>query len=235
MLARILVLWLSSVPLTFAQQREVERESHPDGKPRIERSVVRENGVAVLDGPYKRFHANGTLAVEGAFEHGLASGDWITTYEDGKPRTKGAFHKGARYGKWEMFWPGEKLAATGSYSLGLRDQKWIHYDASAAKDDAESGSYKAAFERYKESKQPIWLAELRGDERHGRFTSFWKHGVRQFDGSLAHAKRVGWWTFRHADGTIELGLLTGAYAEGARTASKREELPEDPFAIPDAE
>lgn len=233
--ARVLAAWLVLVPLALARQREIERETHPDGTPRIERSVVRENGAAVLDGPYKRFHPNGVPAVAGAFERGLASGDWVTSYDDGKPRTKGAFHKGARYGKWEMFWPGEKLAATGSYSLGLRDQRWIHYDSSGAKDESESGSYRAAFERYKDSKQEIWLAELRGDERHGRFTSYWRHGVRQLDGRYAHGQRAGWWTFRHADGTIEAELLTGAYSQGARGAAKPEEMPPDPFAIPDAE
>src|SRR5688572_29106136 len=139
----LLLLSVATLAASAAAQRSVERENHPNGKPYLERSVLLENGASLLDGPYRRFFENGQLAVQGAFELGRPSGEWQTYHANGKLKSKGAFNKGARYGKWELFCPDEKLAATGSYSLGLRDQRWVYFDATGARDEAETGTYRA--------------------------------------------------------------------------------------------
>ena len=181
--------------------------------------------------PHRRLHENGQVAAEGAYLDGKLQGEWKTWYPDGKLRTVGEFHEGVRTGKWQLFHPNGQLAGEGRYRLGMRDRKWVYLDPEGVKIEGESGLYRTDSELYgnREKKHRV---EVLGEERHGRWMSWWVNGAPQLEGTLRHGEREGRWVFRLPDGSVEAEFITGFYRGGMRVEAPGDGPP-DPFEIPE--
>jgi hypothetical protein len=186
--------WLAPLALLALQAKpgEVQRETYPDGKPRLERETTRDaRGQLVLQGAAKEWFENGQLAAKGRYTAGLRHGVWETWHENGARASKGRFEHGARKDKWS-FWTAEgadDLERSGAYELERIP-------------DA-SGGVRAVGYRVDGRRQGVW-----------RF--LWPDGRVQFTGRYRNGVRDGAWVFFHQDGSKAPLLLSGAYEGGVR-------------------
>lgn len=231
LLSFLFALSVSLVP-TAVQDREREVEHFDDGTQRVERHVVRDGEASVLDGPYRRWHPNGQLAVDASYADGALDGPFATFYADGQPMSKGQYSKGRRTGKWELFHANGQLAAVGDHKLGLRDRRWVVFDPIGVKVEEESGLYRVEIENY-ESRERRYVRETLDKQPHGRWVGYWEPGGVQFEGRFDRGRRAGWWEFRHMDGTLEPEYLTGWYEDGERVGGARVAGRSEPFRVPE--
>ena len=214
---------------TLASGQDVETlaESWPDGSPKVERQVIRdEAGEPVEHGDYKSWHESGQMAAEGRCKNGLKVGEWRTWHASGQ------------------------LATRGVYRRGLRTQRWTYLDENGARDGGESGDYRAEFNEYPngapesrgeyrfKSKHGHWVffhtdgsvreeGRFKLGKRSGKWLSYWPDGKKLFEGTYARGEKDGDWTFFHTNGYPDPAFLSGVYAKGERTGPLAEE-PLDP-------
>jgi antitoxin component YwqK of YwqJK toxin-antitoxin module len=189
-----LSFWLAPLALLALQQKpaEVQRESYPDGKPRLEREMTRDaRGQLIVQGAAKEWFENGQLAAKGRYTAGLKHGVWETWHENGEHASKGRFERGARKDKWS-FWTAE-----------------------GADDLERSGDY--ALERIPDAAGGVRAVGYRVDgRRQGVWRFLWPDGRLQFTGHYRNGVRDGAWVFFHQDGSKASLLLSGVYEGGVR-------------------
>src|ERR1044072_4267970 len=60
--------------------------------------VPQQAADSIWNGDYIEKYDNGVVKKRGYVSGGLASGEWLTFYEDGKPWSRGNYHNGVRTG-----------------------------------------------------------------------------------------------------------------------------------------
>ena len=221
-------------------ERETVVETHADGSRSELGYVTNERGERLEDGPYRRWHANGRLAVEGQYAGGLRTGEWTAYHPAGDLESRGQYKDGEPDGKWTYKHPGGRPKADGSYKNGLRNSRWLCWDSGGKSVREDSGEYTAELE-FHPNGQLARAGEKRNELRHGRWRwwlsdgaliceahfargqrsgpwlSIWPStGHFQIVGEYLRDQRVGTWTFRHADGSFDGRMLSGQFDQNRR-------------------
>jgi len=193
--------WLVALLLVAG---EVRKETWEDGTPRAEYEVVVQRGRELKDGPYRSWHANGTLASEGRYEKDLPVGRWKLYHEDGALAEEGSYVRGERQAAWETFHPGGKRASKGRYEQGRRVQQWSFWQEDGKPDESRSGVYEPVDLRLADGRT---LSGERLDLRlHGAWRGHWADGQVLFTGSFVRGRREGNWLFFLPDGSASSSL-----------------------------
>lgn len=221
-----LVRWLPLALWILAQTEESPVETRveelPDGG-RIERTVRVDGGELVEHGPYRRWFPNGQLECEGKLLDGVRVGDWVTWYSDGTRASEGVYRRGLRHRKWSYWHPdGERNGAeSGEYH--------------AVFESFASGAPRVEGERRFKFRHGVWRwfreaggvrceGRYHNDDPAGTWTWFRPDGSRLWEGELERvrvkgewiSRRTGRWTFRHPNGLVDPGFLSGDYVDGVR-------------------
>lgn len=187
---RIALAVVALSALTFAQEPETRVERYPDGSPRCEYEVVLVDGEAVRDGKYASFHPDGSR------EH------------------RGRYKDGVRHGTWMSWFPsGGRKRAQGKYLHGLRNGEWNVWLADGSRDERESGEYVQA-ELFYDDGAPRARGEALDGVPHGDWVFVWPHGGELARGEYDQGQQSGLWVFRHGDGFVDPGWISGWYEDG---------------------
>ena len=102
--------WIAVLALSLG---EVRKQTWEDGSPRAEYEVVVTGGRERKSGPYRAWHRNGTLAVEGNYEEDRPVGRWKEYHANGALAAEGSYVRGERMAHWESFHANGKRASKG--------------------------------------------------------------------------------------------------------------------------
>jgi antitoxin component YwqK of YwqJK toxin-antitoxin module len=187
---------------------EVVVETHPDGTPRIERTVLREpDGRLVDHGPWESFHPGGKRESKGDYEQGKRVGAWEFRWPDGRMRARGPFQDGLEHGAWTTFHRGGEKESTGSYARGRRAGKWTFWSADGEIDAARTGVYGFA-----EETRPSGVVRSSGEtfagKKHGRWIYRWPNGARQLAVTYAYGELEDERFFFHRDDQLDPEWIT---------------------------
>tara|TARA_B100000427_G_scaffold266961_1_gene232541 strand:- start:2849 stop:3454 length:606 start_codon:yes stop_codon:yes gene_type:complete len=84
--------------------------------------ITYENGIE--NGPYKRYHYNGQLEVEGTFNNGNQDGPWKFYYDNGQLEYEETYKDGIQDGLWKFYDENGQLEYEETYKYGdLIDSK----------------------------------------------------------------------------------------------------------------
>lgn len=181
----------AGLALLVACGERVVRAHDESGALRSEGHEVRgADGVWRRDGAFRAWHADGSLAEEGAFQDDLPSGRWSTWHPGGAPRSRG------------------------SYLFGEKEGVWVERLADGTLDERLSGIYEAG-ERTGDALidglQTDWFAPDEPRERatyadglrDGLATTWYPGGQKRSEGSYRAGRRTGRWTYWHPDGALD--------------------------------
>lgn len=73
----------------------------------------------------------------------MASGDRLSTYEDGGERERASWANGLREGPCRRWYPGGVLKAEGVFVAGRKSGPWRFFTAGGALDPERSGTYES--------------------------------------------------------------------------------------------
>jgi len=122
-------------PPKFVDVRTL-RETFPDGKLRMERTVKYFSDASTVNhGPYTEWHPNGQKFCEGRYEDGKRIGEWTYYYEDGAKAKMGTYKEGQLDGVWTYWIPGhpDKPSRQEQYRAGQRHGQWIYWNPEGQK------------------------------------------------------------------------------------------------------
>ncbi len=222
----LLILIITSRIYNLDAQATFQKKGYYD----IEQSKVKEiislkKKDSTLHGYYQSIFENGSLSVEGYYDHGISdsiwvyyfengrikakgsyrngfqAGKWIYHYESGDERAEGSYLKNIQHGSWNYFFENGTLKSTGIYSSGLKEGIWNYF--------YEDGSLKAQafFEKgkgtYKEF-YPNGKIKHEGinefDKSEGKWTYYFESGSIEALGEFNNGLRVGTWNYFHENG-----------------------------------
>ena len=70
---------------------------------RYERYLSDDGTRCIRHGRFEAYHANGALASEGTFVHGMEQGEWRDYHPNGQLAATGVYGKGEEVGDWQFF------------------------------------------------------------------------------------------------------------------------------------
>ena len=139
---------------------------------------------------------------------------WWPESEGGGRKVQGRYKEGLRHGRWLEWFPDGKPAVKGQYNLGLRRRDWVVFDSNSTEVANDSGYFRiediAIGERFRAR------GEMREGVRHGEWHYFWANGSPQVLCRFVEGELQGPLLFAHRDGTVDLGWISGLYADGVR-------------------
>jgi antitoxin component YwqK of YwqJK toxin-antitoxin module len=196
-------------------KRETIKEKLGDG--RVEREVAHysDNSFAA-DGPYKEFHPNEKVFIEGQFRNGRQDGEWKYYFDNGQLNRKANYKDGKPNGSWEINRADGTLQAKRGFKDGLRDGEWITYDDTGKKPKSEehyvAGQEDGIWKVWYPSGQVKMQVSLKAGKRHGTTAAFDEKGQKILEEEYADGKLNGTSTRSLPDGrkvvqTYEAGKL----------------------------
>ena len=75
----------------------------------------------VQDGPFKSYHSNGKVEMEGTIKNGKEDGLWKMYYESGRIEGEGTFKDGKLNGPFKSYYENGQLEMIGNYKYDLED------------------------------------------------------------------------------------------------------------------
>lgn len=207
-----LVLLLLALPLAALPQAEERRETYDDGSPMIVREVKRDAAGAEIDhGDWRRFHANGKLAIAGQCEEGKRSGEWSFFWENGRKQEAGPYVDGVRHGEWRTWRENGAREAEGRYETGHRAGTWTF----RRDGDRSTVSYRWVTQEYEDG-TPRGTGNSVEGRKTGTWTYFWPDGAPMAEGTYERGALQGEVWFWYPDGVLEPEMVTGLWREGRR-------------------
>jgi len=89
--------------------------------------------AAEKNGPYRRFHVVGELAIVGSYKNGQRFGPWAELWENGKVKWAGSFDAlGRRTGLWTTFAYSGQLESSGTFVDNAEDGTWMYFHDTGA-------------------------------------------------------------------------------------------------------
>lgn len=86
-----------------------------------------EEGIALRHGPYKAWHINGQISVQGDYEFGDAKGEFIWWHSNGQISLRGGYADGKHDGLWHWWHANGMKSAEGQYDQGNRIGRWLSW------------------------------------------------------------------------------------------------------------
>lgn len=80
-------------------------------------------------GPWRSWHKNGQLMMEGKYSHGLETGKFTWYHTNGQRSVEGEFTEGQKAGKWTWWHAKGQKASQGQYADGAQTGKWVFWGA----------------------------------------------------------------------------------------------------------
>ncbi|MCB9224988.1 MAG: hypothetical protein H6582_12460 [Crocinitomicaceae bacterium] len=123
----LFLLWLFP-----PQDTTVAKDYFADGK--IYTVTTIKNGVKW--GPYKMYHRNGQVQVEGEYQEGMMVGKWTYRYDTGIKSSEGSYNifakngvsESKKHGEWTKWHRNGLLESKGNYYMGVAVGVWKYYD-----------------------------------------------------------------------------------------------------------
>lgn len=101
-------------------------------------------GPPARHGPYRAWHANGRIKVDGAYADGLKVGRWTFWHANGRRQEEGEFRADREEGVWARWYESGHPLDAGGYRDGARWGRWTRWHPNGEK--AEEGEYAAGAE-----------------------------------------------------------------------------------------
>ena len=209
---------------TCPEKAKIEGKAPPEG---LEQWCESKGGVR--NGPYKKWHKNGTKRVEGNFLNGKSDGVFTSYSPDGEKLESRTYQDGKLNGlstKWSK--TGDKLFEV-TYADGKREGPFVTYDRSGRK--KTQGAYS------NEKKDGVWIIFSRNgvprskvtwkdgkkwgraelffptgerssivtyseNRLDGPFLAFYKDGKKKTEGSYSKGQKDGTWTQFRRNGAV---------------------------------
>ncbi len=92
--------------------------------------VPKQAADSIWNGDYVERNKAGIITKRGYVSGGLASGEWLTFYDDGKPWSKGQYHNGIRTGYGVSWYHDGQMSSEGYYEQGKPVGKWKYWSES---------------------------------------------------------------------------------------------------------
>jgi len=183
--------------------RQTIKENLGDG--RVEREVAHysDNSFAA-DGPYKEFHPNGKVFIEGQFRKGRQDGEWRYYFDNGQLSRKASFKDGKPNGSWDINRADGTLQAKRGFKDGLRDGEWITYDDTGKKPKSEehyaAGEEDGVWKVWYPNGQLKMQVSFKTGKRQGTTVAFDEKGQKILEEEYADGKLNGTATRWFPDG-----------------------------------
>jgi antitoxin component YwqK of YwqJK toxin-antitoxin module len=187
--------------------KQVNRQSYDDGKPKIEREISTFSDERMVnDGYYREFFANGQLFLEGQYERGTPVGEWKYYHDNGQIARAVNFEAGRPIGEVEVRRADGTIEAKRAYDQGKRNGQWTVYDATGEKplreehyvDGQPDGVWKLWHDNGKQAQE----TSFQKGKRHGITTEWDKEGVKRGEANFVDGLRDGKSTIWPADGKV---------------------------------
>lgn len=134
--------------------------------------VTVEDGEPVKHGPVREWRPDGTLKLEGEYDHGKKSDLWTVYREDGTLDNESTYDEDQLHGPWTTYHPNGQKSGEGKYERGKKtDSTTFWYD---------NGQMKA---------QSTYADDL----REGRSVNWYRDGAVQSQGDYVAGKKEGPW------------------------------------------
>lgn len=188
-------------PPPTAVETSVKTEKYDDGSPRIERGVTKMSDDSfVADGIFREYYANKQRFVEGQYEAGEPTGEWVYYHENGKLAKKVSFVDGLPSGPIEIFRPDGTLAEKREFKAGVRSGEWVRFAEDGKQRLAEAhykdGKPDGAWKAWHKSGQLLRETHFVDGQRDGEAREWNEDGsplvVAQFKAGKRHGKTTQW-------------------------------------------
>ncbi len=198
----------------FGQNTFEKRTYYDEEEIRVKEIITLLKVDSVLHGRYQSLYINGSLAIQGYYDHGTSDSLWNYYYENGREKARGSYEGGNQSGQWEYFYESGEKKAQGTYSSDARHGSWIYY--------FENGQKKSAGIYYHDLKDGIWnyfyedsnlKAQAYFQQGKGTYSEFYPNGKLKYTGQNAHDKSEGEWTYYFESGELE---ARGDFENGLR-------------------
>jgi antitoxin component YwqK of YwqJK toxin-antitoxin module len=93
---------------------------------------------AQLHGHWTRWHANGQIKFDGAYEYDAPVGTITWWHSNGQTRLRGAYTSGSQDGTFTWWYPTGQKQVEGMYSIGVPTGKWMRWTAEGKVVQAEN-------------------------------------------------------------------------------------------------
>jgi antitoxin component YwqK of YwqJK toxin-antitoxin module len=80
-------------------------------------------------GAWTVWHANGTVKIQGSYDHGLPVGKFTWWYENGQKQAEGSYESGLQTGTWVTWHPNGMKESVGDYTDGEIVGDWMRWEA----------------------------------------------------------------------------------------------------------
>ncbi|MBX2963345.1 MAG: hypothetical protein KF687_12590 [Cyclobacteriaceae bacterium] len=193
------------------------------------------SGMIAAEGPksgtrqvgHWRFYdeVSGTLWMEGDYENGKRTGEWITYFPSGNIAAHGKYENDHPVGKWEYFFEDGTMSSSGEYLEGYKQGYWSSFTPtgkllSEANYDQGTGGYKEYYPSGKLKisgkvvegfRQGPWVfyyedgkkeGDCEFDRGKGTYYGYYRDGALQTRGEIDGDKKVGTWELYERDGTL---------------------------------
>ena len=203
---------------------QVSREAGGEGScPQETRRMTSQlNDSGRRQGPWIRFHDNGTKSEEGAFDDGLEDGPWTWYHPNGQKRKEGTYVRGVRQGLWTWYYEDGQKDDEGHFENDLEQGLWTGYHENGQKSEEvhyHEGREEGLVSGWNDDGTPIGHGHCHEGERLGEWT-LWHWGGGQTGGQreTGHYEdglKTGVWIRWHVNGNHK-------YEEGAYTKDERD-------------
>lgn len=206
--------WQASAQKTF-----VKKNWYNEEQTLLKEVITLTRSDSSLHGPYQRYYANQSLAMEGFYFNNESDSLWKYYFENGQYRAIGRFAQGHQTSKWKYYYETGKVKAEGSFWENLREGHWTYFYENGT--EKSSGSYHA------DQKQGFWdyyyedgtlKAQAYYEKGAGLYKEFYSAGALKTEGQNVDDRSQGLWTYyyesgeKEAEGAFENGLRTGQWS-----------------------
>jgi antitoxin component YwqK of YwqJK toxin-antitoxin module len=169
----------------------------------IERVAHYEGGK--LKGPYKAYHLNGNVSVEGAYGEGaVKKGSWKEYYENGKQQSEIEFRGETGPDIWKYWHSNGNLIESGYYLDGKKTGIWQTYATDGTPQTLHhysNGKLSGPFSVWHPDGTLAEKGEYNGAGGfEGNYASYFPDGKLKEGGMYQNGKRIGKWVTRDEEG-----------------------------------
>ncbi len=121
------ILWSVILLVIAACGTFIKKTYFDEEKSKLKEVISLSKTDSTLQGPYRSFFENGSLAISGYYTHNQTDSTWIYYFENGREKAKGSYSLGKQKGKWRYYFENGKLKIEGVFKDDHKHGSWTFY------------------------------------------------------------------------------------------------------------